>query len=346
MLGSGHLGSALARALLERGYRVTVCGRRKAQPRSLAGLDLRYRSGDANTPGTVAGWIRGQQLVVDAATPYPLQIRNLWSGAGARSSQGSPISARGKSVPGRDHPTTLAVARTDEVIAATAQAGARLIFVSSFATLSSPSRERALLSRLDGQVANALYPYFEVKRQTEDRVLRAARDGLQVIVLNPATCFGPWDSKPLQLCLVPRLLDGELPFAVRRSISLVDVRDVAEAALSALELERYGRPMALVGHATTTEILIRRICQLGQGVSPPSFQVPGWLGRVGATGAGLATAAAPMATGSNVASGLLALALMHAGGSGDVRSLPPGQRPISLSKTLGDSIAWYRHLGY
>lgn len=56
--GAGHLGNAVARALLDRGCEVVAVGRLKP-PLNLDGLGLTYKSGDADTPGQLEQWIDG-----------------------------------------------------------------------------------------------------------------------------------------------------------------------------------------------------------------------------------------------------------------------------------------------
>ena len=70
--GSGHLGNAAVRELLACGYAVTAARRGRTAARNLAGLPVCDALGDADHPATVDGWVRGHDLVVDAAAPYPL----------------------------------------------------------------------------------------------------------------------------------------------------------------------------------------------------------------------------------------------------------------------------------
>src|SRR5579871_684971 len=71
---SGHVGNAITRALLDRKWEVTACGRHKEPPLNLAGLSVTYLAGDADTPGQLDNWIAGYDLVVDGAAPYPMSL--------------------------------------------------------------------------------------------------------------------------------------------------------------------------------------------------------------------------------------------------------------------------------
>src|SRR5579883_2290732 len=70
----GHVGNAIARALLAAGWTVTACGRRRTPPLNLRNLPLTYRTGDVEAPGQLDRWIDHHDLVVDAAAPYPMEL--------------------------------------------------------------------------------------------------------------------------------------------------------------------------------------------------------------------------------------------------------------------------------
>jgi uncharacterized protein YbjT (DUF2867 family) len=71
---TGHIGNAIVRELLDRGYQVTATSRRKEPAANLVGLPVRYASGNCNTPGQLDAWIAGHDVVVDAAAPYPFRL--------------------------------------------------------------------------------------------------------------------------------------------------------------------------------------------------------------------------------------------------------------------------------
>ena len=67
---TGHLGCALARELCERGYRVSGVSRREHLPSNLEGVPVEVVVGDDSEPDCFERWLRGYDLVVDAAAPY------------------------------------------------------------------------------------------------------------------------------------------------------------------------------------------------------------------------------------------------------------------------------------
>lgn len=318
--GAGHIGSAMTRALSQRGWQVTVVGRRPRRPRVLAGLPVTYRRVSDRDPSGVTTWGPGHQLVIDAAAPYPVHVRSMAQAGPARTS---------------------ALARTRALLGATRRLGAQLVYVSSFVTL--PAK-RAPLDARRAQLVRRLHPYFALKTQTEALVVDAARRGLPAVIVNPTTCIGPWDGKPRHLCPIPRILRGGPLPRLNKIVNVVDVRDVAALALAAVRDQHYGQPLLVSGHNVSSNMLIRWLCDLAQ-VPPP--------------------AAIPMTV--DVALGLTALSTHwravrgQSGGwrmlaamlMSEMRWLPTdpvaaslGLAPRPLSRTLADTITWYRHIGY
>jgi dihydroflavonol-4-reductase len=317
---SGHLGNAIARALLDRGYETTAASRRRQPPINLAGLPVKYVSGDIDSPGQIDRWIEGHDVVVDAAAPYPSLLR-----------------------PQGDTAATLverAVRRTRTLVDVARRQHARLAYVSTFATL--PDHATGF-EHTQREWIRRLHPYFAVKERIEAQVIAAARSGLPVIIVNPTLCIGPWDLKPRDLCFVPRLLSGEAPVSVAHSINVIDVRDTAAGLVTALERERWGVPILLAGHNISVEALYTWICEIG-GVTPPRIVAPITLGTI-------ATYLSELAFGAiGLPPPLPALApmltMLHDSFDPSPLQAELGIVPRALSGTLRDAVDWYRQIGY
>jgi nucleoside-diphosphate-sugar epimerase len=315
---TGHVGHAFTRALLARGWEVTATHRRPGQGALLAGLPVHVRSGDDATPGLLVDWVRGHDLVVDAAAPYHYRLAplaNTWV-------------------------VHAAARRMRALLEGVAAARARLIHVSSFTTL---SRERSIFGLAQSALLAQLHPYFELKRRMEAQVRGAARRGVESVIVNPTHCLGPFDARPLEHCLIPLVLRGELPAVHGHAVNVIDVRDVAAAALAAHEQRRFGEPIPLVGHNTTLYGLVSAIARRG-GVLPPRRHVPPRLTALAAYGNEVLAAlgASPFA---HPSLGMLLAIEQHWDAPGAVqRRLLPQLRP--LSRTLAEAIEWYAGLGY
>jgi dihydroflavonol-4-reductase len=316
---TGHIGNAVTRELLARGHAVTGVARRPRAQANLAGRSVSYLRGDIDHAPNLDSWVRGHDAIVDAAAPYPVAL---------------PRDANSADLV-RD-----ATTRTRRLLRAARRHRVPIAYVSSFGTL--PQR-RVGLDRWATNLIQRLHPYFAVKSAIENSMIDAARGGQPVVIVNPTGCLGPWDLKPRERCFVPALLRGEMPAATDQMLNVIDVRDVAIGLVNALEAEVYGAPIALVGHNISNENLFRWICEIG-GVKPPPFTAP-------SSTAVIATWFSEMTLGAlGVEPPLPALVAMLTYIHG---YLPPstvqidlGLVPRPLSRTLLETIEWYRAIGY
>ena len=312
---TGHVGQAIVRELLARGFRVTAATRQHAAP-SLAGLKVRVAQGDADAPGQFNRWIEGHDIVVDAAAPHPLSIY----------------------VPdGREEqdPVTYARHRTRAMLDAVARHGARLVFIGSFTTL---PRHDTGLAAIEARMRRSVYPYFGVKQLMEDMVLDAAHAGLPALILNPSAFLGPGDSKPEDSSFARMVMARRLPVTMSHVINVIDVRDVAANVCAALAARRYGVRIPLAGHDIAVDDLARRIATLA-GVAPPGMSSST---RVAAIAAFWGEFALSMA-GRAAPHALRAVPLIADAGpmehSTEQRALGVRIRP--LDETLRDTVHWH-----
>ena len=319
---TGHIGQAITRELLAHGWQVTAATR-QVRPAALAGLALSVARGDADHPGQLAAWVRGHEVVFDAAAPYPM---NLFLRADAADRA----------------PLVHARSRMSRLLDAVGREGAVLAHISSYTTLPRPA-EAGPLAALEARARHRLHPYFAVKAAMQAQVLDAMRQGLRALVLNPTACMGPWDRRPRDLCVVPLLLSGEVPALVSQALNVIDVRDVALAARLAVEQGHLGGPNLLAGHDTRTDGLASRVCALA-GVAAPRQRLPARL----AAGAMLWTEAGWALLGRPSPVPALGSLLVLDGypAQPGILQRTLGVVPRPQDETLRDAIAWYRGIGY
>jgi dihydroflavonol-4-reductase len=318
---SGHIGNAIVRAFLARHYKVSACGRRSVPPANLSDLPVHYLSGDIETPGQLEKWIIGQDLVVDAAAPYPLNIY-------------SPVSEAGKD------PIAHAERRTRVLLDTLFRHKARFIYIGSFVTRVRP---RTSAQRFQHQAMRLAHPYFEVKELIESQVLDASRHGLPVVIANPTYCLGPWDLHDRQLCTIPLLLSGEIPSSITQTLNVIDVRDVAAAICAALDAERYGEPLQMSGHDISTEELYSQICELG-GVRRPGISTATTVALASAYTMELMLGMIGERTRLPAGGMMMATLFDYIVPGNELQKL--GITPRPLTATLVDAIKWYRQVGY
>ena len=240
---TGHLGQAVVRRALESGHAVTAVSR-QPDPIALHGLDVtRVRLDDGY--GALKEIAPGQDVtthdvLVDAAAPYPLDPCLPGSHAWRQAVDG-------------------AVAGTRQVLDAARRNRLKLVFVSSFTTL---PRWESPLRAMETAMRRSMCPYFEAKAAMEREVMAAAREGLPAVIVNPAAFLGPWEFRNEESSFVRLVLAGRMPAVMDHVLSVIDVRDVAEAIECALAREMFGRPIALAGHNVSLLEVARQICAL------------------------------------------------------------------------------------
>ena len=318
---TGHIGNAVVRAFLDRGIEVTATSRKSTPAFNLAGLPVHFACGDTAVSGQFDTWISGQDIVVDAAAPWPL---SLWR---RPQNQNSDLVSN-------------AIRRTRDLLSAVYKYNARLVSIGSFATSKSQSRG---FGALQYEMMRAAHPYFAVKEAIEAETIAAARNGLKAVMLNPTMCIGPWDIREREFCIVPRLLAGEVPAMTNQILNLIDVRDVADAVVSALMAEKFGEPIPLSGQNISVDMLCSWICEIGR-VPPPRTRIPSSLAVAGSYAAELALAIIGQDT--PLPSIFLMLADAIDCPAADRRQLDLGIAPRPLYETLLDAIDWYRSIGY
>jgi dihydroflavonol-4-reductase len=311
---TGHIGNAILRELLERGYRVTGTRRGDGKAPNLAGLPIGLIAGDDATPGLLEDWIGDHDLVVDAAAPYPLSID--WRGEHVRT----------------------ALRRGERIIQACQRSRAHLAYVSSFVT----ERAQNGFERLEDRIPR-MHSYFRIKEKLEEQVLQAGRAGLATTIVAPTMCVGPWDQKRRRFCMIPNILTVPVAVYTPHQLNVVDVRDVAVALVSAVERGEPGQRIIVSGRNISMDQLYRFIMELG-GVCRRMVGIP-----LGDCVLGAFNLGAALGSGDTPQKQVLLSALL----TGQYRPMFPGADQIALgaaprplSRTLTDAIDWYRRIGY
>jgi dihydroflavonol-4-reductase len=318
---AGHIGNAITRALLDRKWEVTACGRRPTPPLNLSDLSVTYLTGDADTPGLLDNWIAGQDLVVDGAAPYPMSL--VFPGR----------------EPERD-PFMVAESRTRRLLDAVLKHDAILAYVGSFVTMVQPRTEA---QRVRAQIIRLTLPYFEVKELIESQILDARRRGLRAIVLNPTYCLGPWDLHDRRICTIPLLLCGEIPGWITQMLSVIDVRDVASGLMAAIETERYGEPLLMTGYNISTHDLYALICETGC-VPMPRLATATTLAMSGSYWTEVMFNMLGQQSPIVSAGMMMATAIDYLDAQNALEELRITPRP--LGTTIAEAIKWYRAIGY
>jgi dihydroflavonol-4-reductase len=318
---TGFVGSAVARTLAARGHALRLMTRASSDRRNLAGLEADVVTGDLTDPDSLRRAAAGCRFVVHVAADY-----RFW-------------------VPDPDAMMRANVDGALAMVRAAADAGAeRIVHTSSVAALGQIG---------DGTPADEATPtdetdfvgiYKRSKYQAEKAVLDLARrDGLPVVVVNPAAPVGPRDIKPTPTGKM--ILDaaaGRVPAYIDTGLNIVHVDDVAEGHVLALEKGSVGERYVLGGE----NMLLKDILGLVANVvhrRPPSVRLPEavvWPAALIMEKLAGITGITPMMTRDHLK---MARKKMFYSSAKATLELGYSPRPVRLA--VEDAVAWFRTNG-
>jgi dihydroflavonol-4-reductase len=191
-------------------------------------------------------------------------------------------------------------------------------------------------------------PYFSTKYEAQQAALEFARTGrVDVVVVNPTFMLGPYDVKPSSGTMILQVARGRVKGYTHGGNNFVDVRDVAEGTVAAMEKGRSGALYILGNENLTYREIFSRIAGV-VGVSPPGFSIP----RAAALAAGAAGSlygrlfgrlgAAPESI--NWSSARMGFVDHYFDASRAVRELGMPQTPVE--KAVEDAYRWFREHNY
>jgi dihydroflavonol-4-reductase len=111
--------------------------------------------------------------------------------------------------------------------------------------------------------------YEFTKAESEREVMKAAKDGLNAVILNPTAVIGPFDYRHSLLGQALRkIYQNKLPFLISGGYNWVDVRDVVAASINAAEWGRSGENYILSGEYCRLHELSVMISRMSHGRIP------------------------------------------------------------------------------
>ena len=318
---SGFIGSAVARTLAARHHELRLLVRPTSDRRNLAGLDAEIVTGDLTDPSSLARAAAGCRYVLHLAADY-----RFW-------------------VPDPDAMLRANVDGAVAMVRAAAMAGAEhIVHCSSVAALGQIG---------DGTLADEATPtnqadfvgiYKRSKYLAETAVLELARrEGVPVVVVNPAAPVGPRDIKPTPTGKMIRdAASGRVPAYIDTGLNIVHVDDVAEGHVLALEKGRVGERYVLGGE----NMLLKDILALVADVvhrRPPSIRLPEavvWPAAFVMEKLAKVTGITPMMTRDHLKMARKKMFYSSAKATAELGYHP---RPVRLA--VEDAVAWFRANG-
>ena len=230
--GSGVVGGAVVRHLIEAGHELVALARSRQASDKLKGLGADVVTGDVLDTDSVVKLVEGSSVVFHVAGVNEMCMRDpslMWK---------------------------VNVDGTMGVVEQAARAGvARLVLTSSAVTLGEEQGERGHERSLH---RGHFLSEYERSKTVAERLAFDHAGGVEVVSVNPASVQGPGRSTGTGALLLAAAR-GKTPFLVDTTFSLVDIDDCARGHLLAAEKGVPGERYVLSGAVLTVRQAVRII---------------------------------------------------------------------------------------
>jgi dihydroflavonol-4-reductase len=319
---TGFLGSHVARALLSRGAELRLLLRTSSRTENIANLNAEQVIGDLQDADSLKRGMVGCDAVFHVAADY-----RLWAVNGSELYQSN-------------------VEGTRNILSAARECGVRrVVYTSSVATMGFGNNGRLTDERTPVTLSNMIGDYKRSKFMAEELVIKAARAGQDVVMVNPTTPIGERDIKPTPTGrIVVDFLRRRFPAYVDTGLNLVDVLDCAEGHLLALEKARPGERYILGGENLTLKQILDNLAAI-TGLPSPKIELPYAVayatGVVDTLVSGKLRKREPRVTLDSVRMGRKRMFVTSAKAEREL-----GWRPQPVDDALRRAVEWFRANGY
>ncbi|MBA3914722.1 MAG: NAD-dependent epimerase/dehydratase family protein [Acidobacteriales bacterium] len=248
---TGFVGSHVARVLAEKGAELRLLVRKTSDLRNIQSLPAEHVVGDLLDPASFDRALAGCDALFHVAADYRLWVRE-------------PAVMYRANVDG-----TRAILQ-----AALRNSVRRVVYTSSVATMGFTGNGHPADETSPVSLDNMIGPYKRSKFLAEQVAIQAARDGMDVVVVNPTTPVGDQDIKPTPTGrIVVDFLKRKFPAYVDTGLNLVDVDVCARGHLAAFEKGRSGERYILGGENLTLKQILDKLAEI-TGLPSPTIRVP------------------------------------------------------------------------
>jgi dihydroflavonol-4-reductase len=242
---TGFIGSHVARLALERGDDVCLAVEEGSPDGAIADLDCERLRCDVLDRRAVRRALNGRERVFHCAGVTSVRSAD------------------------RERLFAVNVGGTKLVMEECLRAGVeRIVYTSSAAVVGPAAKGKTADENQLFTTAHLDIPYVNSVREAEVEAMRVAAQGLPLVCVNPAVCFGAGDVQLASTRMVRNFLLGRIPLYVEGAASIVDVRDVAEGHMQADAGGQIGERYILGGRNFTFDRLFADLGRLS-GVDPP-----------------------------------------------------------------------------
>ncbi|MFQ5751677.1 MAG: SDR family oxidoreductase [bacterium] len=247
---TGFIGTNLVRKLVARGDSVRILRREWSNMLGLERLPIEEHIGDVRDYEAVRKAVTGCKQIYHLAALLKI----------------APFE--------RERFHNINVEGSDNIALAALEEGVeKLVYTSSIAAIGFGTEDNPATEETEFNLDKFKLPYIDTKRKGEQKVLDYCESGLPAVVVNPGYVFGPWAKKPGLNKILLLAAQGKLWYYISGGLSIVDVDDVVQGHLLAMEKGKIGKRYILSNQNITYKELITMANEF-VGKKPPKFKIP------------------------------------------------------------------------
>lgn len=248
---TGFVGAAVVRALIKTGIDVRVLARRDSDFSNLQQFKIDGAYGDLRDKESLRKALVGCGQLYHVAAHYALWARN-------------PAIFYEVNVTG-----------TKNLLEAARDVGTeRIVYCSTIGAIGLPPGGGLGTEDTPVSLEQMAGHYKRSKYLAEQEVLKLAKQGLPIVIVNPSAPVGEGDVKPTPTGqMIVEFMKGRMPAYIETGMNIIDVDDVAAGHLLAMQKGRIGERYIL----GTKNLMLREVFEILSrltGVKMPSVKLP------------------------------------------------------------------------
>lgn len=248
---TGFVGAAVVRALIKTGVDVRVLARRNSDFTNLQQFKIDGVYGDLRDKESLRKALAGCQHLYHVAAHYALWARD-------------PSIFYDVNVTG-----------TKNLMEAAREVGTeRIVYCSTIGAIGLPPDGGPGSENTPVSLSQMAGHYKRSKYLAEQEVLKLAKEGLPVVIVNPSAPVGEGDVKPTPTGqVIVDFMKGRMPAYIETGMNLIDVDDVAAGHLLAMQKGRIGERYIL----GNKNLMLREVFEILSkltGIKAPTIKLP------------------------------------------------------------------------
>lgn len=248
---TGFIGGAVVRALVKSGIDVRVLARAGADLQNIQNLTVERVEGDLRDPASLRRSLAGCRQLYHVAAHYA-----LW--------------AKDPSIF-----YDINVTGTKNLLEAARDIGVeRIVYCSTIGAIGLPPGGGLGTEETPVSLEQMAGHYKRSKYLAEQEVVKLAKAGLPVVIVNPSAPVGAGDVKPTPTGqVIVDFMKGRMPAYIETGMNIVDVDDVAAGHLLAMEKGRIGERYIL----GNKNLMLREVFEIMSrltGIKAPTIKLP------------------------------------------------------------------------